>query len=94
MTQKETMMIRNRHFGLKVAIAGLIFLALCRHLFAADVVVPLPRQYPVPVAPPMVIAPPPPVVIVPQEPRCRVVRETTHDDILNTNDWVEREVCD
>jgi len=46
--------------------------------------------------PPVVVAPAipaPPVVVVP-EPRCRVVRETQHDDILNTDNWVEREECD
>jgi len=83
-------MIRNRHFGLKVAIAGLIFLALCRHLFAADF-----REAPLPPPrPPVVIEQAPPVVLVPQEPRCHVVRETEHDDILGTNNWVEREECD
>ena len=35
-----------------------------------------------------------PVVVTPAQPRCRVVRETEHDDILDTNDWVEHEVCD
>jgi len=45
--------------------------------------------------PPVVVAPAPPAVIVPApEPHCRVVRETQHDDILNTDNWVEREECD
>jgi len=44
--------------------------------------------------PPMVVEEPPPVVAVPVGPRCHVVRETEHDDILGTDDWTEREVCD
>ena len=50
--------------------------------------------------PPPMAAPPPPVIVqppavlVPAEPRCRIVRETHHDDILDTNNWTEREVCD
>lgn len=44
--------------------------------------------------PPVVVEEPPPVVAVPVEPRCHVVRETKHDDILDTDDWTEHEVCD
>ena len=43
-------------------------------------------------APPVVVQPP--AVLVPVQPRCHTVRETTHDDILGTNDYTEQEVCD
>lgn len=50
---------------------------------------------PPPPSPPMVIEEDPPaVVVVPPRPGCHVVRETKHDDILDTNDWVEHEECD
>jgi len=42
--------------------------------------------------PPIIVRPP--IVLTPPEPRCHIVRETRHDDILDTNDWVEHEVCD
>ena len=46
-----------------------------------------------PPQPPLIEEEPPPVVVAPPR-RCHVVRETKHDDILDTNDWVEHEVCD
>jgi hypothetical protein len=53
-------------------------------------------DYIYPPEPPAVVVepPPPPVVATPPESRCHVVRETKHDDILDTNDWVEHEECD
>ncbi len=53
-----------------------------------------PYEPPVVVTPPPMVVRPPPVVVAPPESRCHIVRETRHDDILDTNDWVEREVCD
>jgi len=34
------------------------------------------------------------IIIRPPYPHCHVVRTTKHDDILDTNDWEEQEVCD
>jgi hypothetical protein len=45
------------------------------------------QNYPPPSMPPVGI-PAPPV------PRCSYEREVEHDDILGTNDWVERQICD
>jgi hypothetical protein len=50
--------------------------------------------YPPPPPPPAVVVEPPPPVVVAPRPGCRLVRETKHDDILDTNDYVEREECD
>lgn len=84
----------------------LLFIAAVGVMFWFGVSVHAQDYYPYRAAPPVVVAPPPvvvapappvivnqPVVLTP-EPRCHVVRETQHDDILDTNDWVEHEVCD
>jgi len=50
---------------------------------------------PLPPRPPEIIEEDgPPVVWGQIVPNCRIVRETQHDDILNTNNYVEREECD
>lgn len=51
-------------------------------------------DYQLPPGPPVVIEEQPPVIVAPSQPRCRVVRETQHDDILDTNNYTEREECD
>lgn len=48
--------------------------------------------YPSPPPPPVIVQPP--AVLVPIEPRCHHERVTVHDDILDTDNWTDREVCD
>jgi hypothetical protein len=43
---------------------------------------------------PMIVERPAPTIVVPAPRNCHTVRTTKHDDILDTNDWEEHEVCD
>jgi hypothetical protein len=81
--------------ALFVALVGAMFL-FGVSVHAADFyeVAPPPPPVVVHPMPPAVVVHPVPPILVPVEPRCHTVRETSHDDILDTNDWVEHEICD
>jgi len=79
---------------MKMTALAIIGAAIVTPVAAADYVQLPPPPIVVERPPPVVIAPSPPTVFIAPEPRCHTVRETKHDDILDTNDWVESEVCD
>jgi hypothetical protein len=80
--------------GLSGALVGLgLGLIFAPKAHAADYYPPayyVPQPRPV-YAPPVVVEPPSAVIV---QPRCRTERTTEHDDILQTNDYTEREICD